>query len=432
MNFLPMKEIKVYLMNSNILVQLNSIDWNFFDKTDKLTNRLHWYPGTFPQEIPSALIQSLTQENDIVFDPYGGIGTTVSEAIRLKRRCIISDINPVGVLSSYISSAFLIGNTEIKKQINSFLDYLLNIIDRKNMALNFQYTDETENIDFDTYFSKIIFPSPNELFSQIHISKPQWTLLEKWIEKQTLIYIKEIYDILVTEKQYIKKLIIFEMLSDVLFSSSSQRRSWGHIADNVYPKEMEKRSRDMFIACNRWINRKAKKLLEIDCDYDYSEKRIIVLLHNWLKDLNISIENFHYDLLLTSPPYANAIDYLKSQKLSLYLFGYTEKDIIHGCNNEIGARTKRNTADSTKTWAENLISALHRQFMPSKEYAFFAFILPSEETGRAVGNEKIKEFFQKNGRYLFFEKERSINQAKTIQSWTSIKKEKILIFSKRN
>jgi len=52
---------------------------------------LHWFPGNFIPQIPAALIQVLSEPEDVVLDPFGGSGTTGVEALRLGRRAVISD-----------------------------------------------------------------------------------------------------------------------------------------------------------------------------------------------------------------------------------------------------------------------------------------------------------------------------------------------------
>ena len=418
------------MINKNVLIQLKSINWNFFEKNKKLTNKLHWYPGTFPQEIPSTLIQALSKENDMIFDPFGGIGTTLAEALRLKRRCIISDINPVALLSSYVSAIFLLTNNENNLLLKEYLSFVINnISNSKEELLNLG--DITDFYNFDDYYSNIIQPNPNDFFNQIIIDAPQYDLLSKWIDANTLEQVKKIYVMITKESQYIKKIILLEMLSNVLFSSSSQRKSWGHIADNVYPKIMEDRHNDLLLSCKRWVNNKAQKLLKFIPDRTFHEARAVIIKQNWLEEVNPLFQNFPFDLLITSPPYANAIDYIKSQKLSLYLFGFSDIDILSSCENEIGARTRRRFPNSTEKWAEDLVTSLKKQIHLGKNNALYTFILPSEDEKRVIGNMYLSNFLLSINKELVFEIDRSINQQRTTQSWTSIKKEKILIFKNK-
>ncbi len=418
------------MINKNRIIQLESINWNFFEKNNKLTKKLHWYPGTFPQEIPATIIQALSKENDLIFDPFGGIGTTLAEALRLNRKCIVSDINPVALLSSYVSALLLLVNKENYLLMKVYLEYLVHLLsnNEKNVL---DFGDTSAFYDFDSYFSELIQPVPDIFFNQIIVNLPQYDLLRKWIDDESIDEIKKIYSMIDNEQQYTKKIILLEMLSNALFSSSSQRKSWGHIADNVYPKQMENRKDAFISACKRWINNKARKLISFESTCSFNEKRAYVFQQNWLDDINDCFDDLSFDLLITSPPYANAIDYIKSQKLSLYLFGYSDADILSCCKNEIGARTRRTHSDSTEKWASDLIASTEKHISLAKSDSIYAYILPSEDEKRVVGNKSLLDFLISKNKELVFEVDRSINQMRTTQSWTSIKKEKILILKSK-
>lgn len=51
------------------------------------------HPAPFPPELPAKAIQHCTNEGDIVFDPFGGSGTTAAVAKALGRRYITCDIS---------------------------------------------------------------------------------------------------------------------------------------------------------------------------------------------------------------------------------------------------------------------------------------------------------------------------------------------------
>ena len=46
------------------------------------------HPCAFPEKLPEFFIRLLTKENDLVFDPFLGSGTTAVVAKRLRRRFI--------------------------------------------------------------------------------------------------------------------------------------------------------------------------------------------------------------------------------------------------------------------------------------------------------------------------------------------------------
>ncbi|WP_062306829.1 DNA methyltransferase [Polynucleobacter sinensis] len=57
----------------------------------------HKYWGKKPAELYSTLIEKLTNEDDIVVDPFVGSGVLVREALLLGRRVIASDLNPAAI-----------------------------------------------------------------------------------------------------------------------------------------------------------------------------------------------------------------------------------------------------------------------------------------------------------------------------------------------
>lgn len=61
------------------------------DKTGKHDG---FYHGNFVPQIPRQLILRYTKENDVVFDPFLGSGTTAYECETLKRNCIGVEIQP--------------------------------------------------------------------------------------------------------------------------------------------------------------------------------------------------------------------------------------------------------------------------------------------------------------------------------------------------
>lgn len=78
---------------------LRRINWDFSDaSTGYLTHGLHPYPAKFIPQIPNALIQELSSVGETVLDPFAGSGTTLVEALILKRHVIGIDANPIACL----------------------------------------------------------------------------------------------------------------------------------------------------------------------------------------------------------------------------------------------------------------------------------------------------------------------------------------------
>jgi DNA modification methylase len=87
---------------------LRALDWAFMDdETRFLAHDLHPYPAKFIPQIPGTLISRLSSRGELVLDPFGGSGTTALEAVRLGRRAISVDANPLSALIGRAKTACL-------------------------------------------------------------------------------------------------------------------------------------------------------------------------------------------------------------------------------------------------------------------------------------------------------------------------------------
>ncbi|MEW6409189.1 MAG: DNA methyltransferase [Nitrospirota bacterium] len=108
---------------------LDLIDWDFKDfQTQYLSHRFHSYPARFIPQIPKTFISLFTNENDIVIDPFCGCGTTIVESFLNGRDSIGNDFNPLACLITKVKTRLipegdlnLLGKKlmEIKKYVDS-------------------------------------------------------------------------------------------------------------------------------------------------------------------------------------------------------------------------------------------------------------------------------------------------------------------------
>lgn len=83
------------------IARLEAIQWDFATaKTAYLTHGLHPYPAKFIPQIPNALIQELSSVGETIADIFCGSGTTLLEALQLKRNAVGIDANPLATLIS--------------------------------------------------------------------------------------------------------------------------------------------------------------------------------------------------------------------------------------------------------------------------------------------------------------------------------------------
>lgn len=420
------------MINNKIRRQLDAIDWDFPVSYAGETKLAHWYPGTFPSSLPAAFIQALSNPGDVIFDPYGGGGTTAAEAIRLGRKALIADINPISILASYSFVSALILKSYDK--LDLFFDYFSNLINPiKGDLLDFDSTEIFQQpFDIDDILSQHIKPSPKDILASIRKrNEIQLENLHKWIDSETLAEIINIRNqVLESTNSNFVKLYFESMVSSNLRALCSQNKSWGHIADNVFPKEfIFKNSRSQF---SKWLKIQKKNLrnVKLEKTKKFEGIQFWANLHNWnLEQAMKETPKSGADLIITSPPYGDAIDYINSQKLSLYYLGYNDEEISSLCSMEIGARRKRSKTNSRQKWANEISESAIKQSKYLINGKFVA-ILPHKDHGREIGLKLLIEGLKNNGWQNNFQVDRSINQKKTRQSWTSIKQETICIFTR--
>ena len=84
-----------------VLGRLKQIEWDFASaKTGYLTHKIHPYPAKFIPQIPNTLIQELSSVGETIADIFCGSGTTLLEALQLKRHAIGIDANPLATIIS--------------------------------------------------------------------------------------------------------------------------------------------------------------------------------------------------------------------------------------------------------------------------------------------------------------------------------------------
>jgi len=114
------------------VVRLENIDWDFRDaKTSYLTHGIHPYPAKFIPQIPNALIQGLSSVGDTVADIFCGSGTTLVEALLLKRHAIGLDANPLACLITKAKTSQLSAKTcalinELADRADHYAEYASN------------------------------------------------------------------------------------------------------------------------------------------------------------------------------------------------------------------------------------------------------------------------------------------------------------------
>jgi len=153
-----------------------------------------------------------------------------------------------------------------------------------------------------------------------------------------------------------------------------------------------------------------------------------------------SISDESVDLIVTSPPYPNMSDYIKSQRLSYYFLEFDlSKDFMkEDFMKEIGARSKRSRKNALQCYFEDMRKSLENISKKLKVGGYACFIMPvftednKNNIERKLIVDKVMNSMLEYGLVQVDVYERilpSIRRSNNIK-WATLEKEKIYIFRK--
>ncbi|MBA2123867.1 hypothetical protein B9J78_02860 [bacterium Unc6] len=251
---------------------LDKIDWDFKDFTTQyLTHTFHSYPARFIPQIPLTFIKLFTKEKETVLDPMCGCGTTLVEAFLNNRNSIGNDFNPLATLITKVKTT-LIDENEFR-YFNKKLAVMKRYLD-----LDYRRVDERINNLPNRKVSKI--------FNRVVISK-----LESI--RETLLEVKE---------EGHNDLFDFGRvaLSSTIWSLVENGN--GIDVDDVFLKKVKSMQND--------LNRMAKIIRTVPV--------VRVICGDARK---LEVETASINLIVTSPPYVNALDYYRAHMYNMLWLG---------------------------------------------------------------------------------------------------------------
>lgn len=385
--------------------QLKKIDWGFSDYRGSTTanpdiNIVHWYPAPFIPQIPALLIQSLTKKEDLILDPFAGSGVTLIEAARLKRNFIGVDINP----------------------------FALNIIQAKLKLLGYIDLAWFQQIEEEINNKTLLIESNEDYCKKNNISEE----VIKWFHKNTLKQLFCLHSIVKLTEDPDKKLIKKVIFSSILLKICSQRKTYTHITDRCFPKELidinafeafKIQLKNIRIAIEEF-----RKQYEAMHDEEYQQIFGSIILGD-SRDLHC-IEDKSIQLVITSPPYLGVSDYILSMSLSELFF--PEEGTEFAKKNEIGARRRRFRKNAYDEYIKDMDQVFAEVSRVLKDTGYFCMTI-GQSRGKISKEDVIIELLTLlQEKYNF---EIKLNETRKISSqkiqMKSIGSEKIIILGKR-
>lgn len=323
---------------------LARVDWTFSATSapTRTVHGFHWFPGNFIPQIPSFLIQLLSDTDDLVVDPFCGSGTTGVEALRLGRRARLSDVNRASI--------------QVSRGKIAALSPKLDLLELRSIPLQLIWDAQlrTEKAGRNGE------GSDPELSGWFHTDTlSQLRYLWRFIEN-TELPLRELLELIFTD-------VLFDCASTGGASTSSggrRRHHWGWIADNVRPRPP--RWHDAMRLFREKVNVATKV---ISCRSEPALKSVRVAREDVRK---LGLGDASADLVVTSPPYLGMIDYAKANRLTYMWMGWQmEADR----NVEIGARYRRHRAHSTDEYRAEMKGAISEVARVLRPGGFCAIVI---------------------------------------------------------
>lgn len=279
---------------------------------------LHEYKGRFnPQVVRFLLNYFGANERTKVLDPFCGSGTTLVESAIHGVTAIGLDMNPLAV---FLSNAKLRALATPAAEIDSALQSVLESVKKSRITRRAGTPDS------------------------------RLTYLANWFPSETLSLLESLRAS-IREHGGRAESVLFSLASDLLRDFSLQEPSDLRIRRRICPLPSDPildvfaQKADAFLR-NLGAAQEVTGLVELDSEAALDDSR----------EIEVAVERQslpeRYDFVITSPPYATALPYIDTQRLSLVWLGFCSADEIHRLEADaVGSREMR---DKTTNWRQRL------------------------------------------------------------------------------
>jgi len=300
---------------------------------------LHEYRGKFNPQVVRAIGNLLgLDEGDWVLDPFCGSGTTMLEAAHIGWNCVGLDVNPLGVLIANTKiTAFKTSPSLLREET----DLLIHNLTGKYYR-NFQnWENELLNINYlASWFTEPVL-------------------------KQLAFILSEISHVRTQKLQNVYRVILSDLCRDVSLQDPSdlrirRRKNIEEINDDVISEFISSlcSKLDPIFRARKRISPKQtrQKALLADC-------RTNKAVRSYIGD----DRKYAFDAAITSPPYATALPYVDTQRLSICLLGLVQSKDIRALERSLIGN--REISDKERIYLEQLLqkNAAH---LPDEVFVF--------------------------------------------------------------
>lgn len=261
-------------------------------ETTYSTHAIYYYPAKFIPHVVRFCLKSYTAEHDWVIDPFAGSGTVGLEAFLTKRNALISDLNYL--LEHIVPVKIFKGNDELS--IDQLDELIVQIKNEQE-----QFIPQYENIGY--WYPEDMFDVLSQYWAGLHKETPN---IHKWIVQAALVKISKLFS-------------FAEHRTPKLFKSKYKKQFIEDLLKTDWKKNLDEKLSSLSHSYYHAVKSLRDETQGYDTIVEYSAG-----LDASKFDLGCSRG---YAALITSPPYLQAQEYIRTSKLDLFWIGYTEAQI---------------------------------------------------------------------------------------------------------
>jgi DNA modification methylase len=277
----------------------------------------HAFAAKFPPQLPQVFIEELTEPREVVLDPMVGSGTAIVEAARAGRTGIGVDIDPLAVRISSAKTTPL--DRETAEELAD------DIVDHAQITLATYGADYHDRVlqSFGTVTREFV---------------------EYWFLPETITELGALVTAIAALAPQPYRTFFEVLVSSIVVTKSGGVSLARDLAHSRPHKVESKKVKSAIVAFRDKADRAIAALEEIG---GFSGKAVVVRSDS--KNLPLLDESVH--LIVTSPPYANAIDYVRAHKFSLVWLGCQIDYLAELRRRFIGAEIHPDTPERLKSAA---------------------------------------------------------------------------------
>ena len=262
--------------------------------TGYLTHAIYAYPAKFIPQIVRYAINTYTKEGDWIVDPFAGSGTVGVEAYLCKRNAVLLDLN---LLLNHIMPLKVYRGKEILSEASL---YKL-LADMRES--NEQFTPAWSNVAY-WYAPEIL-----EVLSQY------WGFINR---TDAGIYAAIIKSALLKVS---KRFSYTEDRTPKLARSKRKLNAIAELLKENWREQLDEMVQNLSLKTLRDLND-----FVVYTQQDHTENLGQVEFHGGVDSSDVAVPRV-CDALITSPPYLQAQEYIRSTKMDLFWLGHTEEEV---------------------------------------------------------------------------------------------------------